>query len=72
MCLGFILLYVMRREELLEVKVGDLRITGLKKIAELIVHNKNATVVGVLETLLSDILVNSLGNLATRNEVVRA
>ena len=70
MCLGFMLLYVMRREELLEVKVGDLRITGLKKIAELIVHNKNATVVGVLETLIGDVLVDRLGHLAARDELV--
>ncbi len=72
MCLGFILLYVMRREELLEVKVSDLRVTGLKKITKLVVHNKNATVLGVLETLLSDVLVNSLSNLATRDEIVGA
>ena len=72
MCLSFILLYVMRREELLEVKVSDLRITGLKKITKLVVHNKNATVFGVLETLLSDVLVNSLSNLTTRDEIVGA
>jgi len=69
MCLGFILLNVVGAKELLEVKVGDLRIAGLEKVLELIVHNKNAAVVGVLETLISDVLVDRLGHLTPRNEL---
>ena len=68
MCLGFILLNVVGAKELLEVKVGDLRIAGLEKVLELIVHNKDAAVVGVLETLVGDVLVDRLGYLTARNE----
>ena len=68
MCLGFILLNVVGAKELLEVKVGDLRIAGLEKVLELIVHDKNATVVGVLETLIGDVLVDRLGHLTAGNE----
>ena len=71
MCLGFIILYVVRAKELLEVKVSHLCVTGLKKITKLIVHNKNTTVLGVLETLLCDVPVNSLGHLTTRDKIVR-
>lgn len=69
MCLGFILLNVVGAKELLEVKVSDLRIAGLEKVLELIVHNKNATVVGVLETLIGDVLVDRLGHLTAGNEL---
>jgi hypothetical protein len=70
MCLSFILLYVVRAKELLEVKVSDLCITGLKKITKLVVHNKNTTVLGVLETLLGNVLINSLSNLTARDKIV--
>lgn len=68
MCLGFILLNVVRAKELLEVKIGDLGIAGLEEVLELVVHNKNATVVGVLKTLVSNVLVDRLGHLTPRNE----
>lgn len=68
MCLGFILLNVVRAKELLEVKIGDLGIAGIEEVLELIVHNKNAAVVGVLKTLVSNVLVDRLGHLTPRNE----
>jgi hypothetical protein len=68
--LGFILLNVVGAEELLEVKVGHLGIARLKEILEFIVHDKHTTVIRVLETLVGDILVDRLGNLATGDELV--
>jgi len=68
MCLRFILLNVVGAKELLEVKVSDLCVAGLKKIPKLIVHNKNATVFGVLETLFGDVLVDRLGDFTPGDE----
>jgi len=42
----------------------------LKKITELVVKNKNATVVWVLETLFSNVRVNRAGNEATGDELI--
>jgi len=65
-----LLLDVVRREVLLEVKVGYLNVRGgSEEIAELVVEDNLATVLGVLKTLLGDVLVDKLGNLGTRNEL---
>jgi hypothetical protein len=59
-----------RGKELLEVKVGDLRISWWgKKLLECIVKDNLTTVLGVLEALLDDVLVNELGHLRTRDEL---
>ena len=57
----------MRGEILLEVKVSYLDVSGRReKITELVVEDNLATVLGVLKTLLSDVLVNKLGNLGAQ------
>ena len=56
---------------LLQVQERDLRVRRwLKKITELVVKNKNATVVWVLETLFSNVRVNRAGNEAAGDELV--
>ena len=60
----------MRRKVLLEVKVGYLNVRGRsEEIAELVVEDNLATVLGVLKTLLGDVLVDELGNLRARDEL---
>tara|TARA_B000000441_G_scaffold9657_1_gene5877 strand:- start:321 stop:773 length:453 start_codon:yes stop_codon:yes gene_type:complete len=60
----------MRAEELLEVKESNLNVGGrLEKIAKLLVEDENATVVGVLETVGLDVLVDRLGHSATRDKL---
>lgn len=60
----------MRAEELLEVKESNLNVgRGLEKIAKLLVEDENATVVGVLETVGLDVLVDRLGHGATRDKL---
>ena len=59
----------MRREVLLEVKVSDGDVgRRLKELLELVVKDELATVVGMLETVVNDVLVDDLGNLGARNE----
>ena len=54
----------MRAEVLLEVEIGHNNIRwGSEKIAELIVKNDLATVLGMLKTLLNDVGVHELGYL---------
>ncbi len=54
----------MRTEILLEVKVGDHNVSGgCEEVSECVVEDNLTTVLGVLETLFSDVLVNELGNL---------
>jgi hypothetical protein len=61
---------VMRAEELLKVKESNLNVgRGLKKITKLLVENENTTVIGVLETVGLDVLVNRLGYSAARDEL---
>jgi len=61
----------MRAQVLLEVKEGDLHIIRRgEEIAKLVIENKSATVFGVLKTLFGDVLVNSLGHFAARDELV--
>lgn len=60
----------MRAEELLEVKESDLNVGGgLEKVAKLLVEDENATVVGVLETVSLNVLVDRLGHGATRDKL---
>ena len=60
----------MRAEELLEVKESNLNVGGgLEKIAKLLIEDENATVVGVLETVGLDVLVDRLGHSATRDKL---
>jgi len=65
-----LLLDVMGRQVPLQVQVGDLYVGGgCEKIPESVVEDDLATVFGVLETLLQNILVNKLGHLGARNEL---
>lgn len=60
----------MRAEELLEVKESDLNVGGgLEKVAKLLVEDENAAVVGVLETVSLNVLVDRLGHGATRDKL---
>jgi len=60
----------MRAEELLEVKESNLNVgRWLEKIAKLLIEDENATVVGVLETVGLDVLVDRLGHSATRDKL---
>lgn len=60
----------MGAEELLKVKESDLNVGGgLKKVAKLLVEDENATVVGVLETVSLNVLVDGLGHGATRDKL---
>ena len=60
----------MRAEELLKVKESDLNVgRGLEKIAKLLVEDENATVIGVLETVSLNVLVDGLGHGATRDKL---
>src|SRR6056300_181159 len=65
-----LLLDVVRAQVLLEVKVGHLDVRGRREeVAKLVVEDNLTTVVGVLETLLSDVLVDRLGHLGARDEL---
>jgi hypothetical protein len=65
-----LLLDVVRREVLLEVKVSHLNVRGRReKIAKLVVEDDLATVVGVLEAVVDDVLVDDLGHLGARDEL---
>src|SRR6056300_1711496 len=71
-CVYFLslLLHVVRGEELLDVQVGNLNVSrGLEKRTKLVVENNLATVVGVLEAVVSDVLGDKLGHLRTRDEL---
>tara|TARA_B110000238_G_scaffold148653_1_gene160335 strand:- start:900 stop:1361 length:462 start_codon:yes stop_codon:yes gene_type:complete len=68
--LSLFLLDVVRRKVLLEVKVSNNNVGGRsKKVPKLIVENNLAAVLGVLKTLLSDVLVDKLGNLRAGDEI---
>jgi hypothetical protein len=55
----------------LKVQESNLNIGGgLEKIAKLLIENENASIVGVLESVILDVLVDSTGYKATRNELV--
>ena len=57
-------------QELLEVQERDLRIRRwFKKIAELVVKHKNATVVRMLKTLFSNVGVNRARDEGTRHKL---
>lgn len=57
-------------QELLKVQERDLRVRRwVKKIAELVVKNKNTAVVGVLKTLFSDVAVNRTSDERTGDEL---
>src|SRR6056300_631374 len=58
----------MRAQELLQVEEGDLNITRLKKIAELFVHDEHTAIFRVLETIVSDVLRNSLGHFTSGDQ----
>lgn len=60
----------MGAEKLLKVKESDLNVgRGLKKVAKLLVEDENATVVGMLETVSLNVLVDGLGHGATRDKL---
>jgi hypothetical protein len=72
MCFYFLslLLDVVRRKVLLEVKVRHDNIRrGCEEVTKLIVEDNLATVLGVLETLVDDVLVHELGHLRARDEL---
>jgi len=71
MCVIFLsLLNVVRRKVLLEVKVRHDNIRrGCEEIAKLIVEDNLATVLGMLETLVDDVLVHELGDLRAGDEL---
>jgi len=59
-----------RRKVLLEVKVRHDNIRrGCEEIAKLIVEDNLATVLGMLETLVDDVLVHELGDLRAGDEL---
>jgi hypothetical protein len=59
-----------RRKVLLEVKVGDDNVRRrLEELLELVVKNELTTVLGVLETLVGDVLVDKLGHLRARDQL---
>ena len=61
----------MRREILLKVKVGDDDTLGRREeFTKLVVEDNLATVFGMLETLVSDILVDELGHLRAGDELI--
>jgi len=74
LCIGFYflsLLDVMRREILLKVKVGDDDTLGRREeFTKLVVEDNLTTVFGMLETLVSDILVDELGHLRAGDELI--
>tara|TARA_B100001142_G_scaffold183628_2_gene183000 strand:- start:2450 stop:3010 length:561 start_codon:yes stop_codon:yes gene_type:complete len=73
-CVYFLslLLDVVRAEVLLKVKVSNLDVSGRsEKILKLVVKDNLTTVIGVLKTLVSDVLVDRLGHLRTRDELTR-
>jgi len=60
----------MRREVLLEVKVSNHNVSGgREEVAECVVEDDLTAVIGVLETLFGDVLVNELGHFRARNEL---
>jgi len=62
---------VMRREVFLQVKVSNHNIRGgCEEVAKLLVEDDLATVLGVLETLLDDVLVHELGHLRAGDEFI--
>jgi hypothetical protein len=64
------LLHVVRRKVLLEVKVRHLDIRGRReKVTKLIVEDNLTTVIGMLETLVDDVLVHELGDLGAGDEL---
>src|SRR6056300_660123 len=64
-----LLLNVVRAQVLLEVKVSDLDVRRRREeVAKLVVEDNLTAVVGVLETLIGDVLVNELGHLGTGDE----
>src|SRR6056300_1140920 len=65
-----LLLDVVGAQVLLEVKVSHLDVRGRREeVAKLVVEDNLTTVVGVLETLLGDVLVDNLGHLGTGDEL---
>ena len=64
-----LLLDVMRTEILLQIKVSHLNVGGgSEEVAKGVVEDNLTTVVGVLETLVGDVLVDRLRHLRTRYE----
>tara|TARA_R110001632_G_scaffold11647_3_gene41668 strand:- start:2522 stop:2938 length:417 start_codon:yes stop_codon:yes gene_type:complete len=60
----------MRRQVLLEVQVGHHNLRGWgEESTERVVKDNLATVLGVLETLLEDVLVDKLSHLRSGNEI---
>ena len=61
----------MRGQVLLEVEVGHLNLRrGVEEIAEGIVEDNLATVLGVLQTLLGDVSVDQLGHFGSGYKIV--
>jgi hypothetical protein len=59
-----------RREVLLKVKVSDGNVgRRLEELLKLVVEDELTTVVGVLETVVDDVLVDELGHLRTGDEL---
>jgi hypothetical protein len=71
MCFIFLsLLHVVRRKVLLEVKVRHDDIRGRReKGTKLIVEDNLATVLGMLKTVVDDVLVHELGDLGAGDEL---
>jgi len=71
MCFIFLsLLHVVRRKVLLEVKVRHDDIRGrCEKGTKLIVEDNLATVLGMLKTVVDDVLVHELGDLGAGDEL---
>src|SRR6056300_1886762 len=64
-----LLLNVVRAQVLLQIKVSHLDVRGRREeVAKLVVEDNLTAVVGVLETLIGDVLVNELGHLGTGDE----
>src|SRR6056300_466491 len=65
-----LLLDVMGAQVLLEVKVGHLNVSRRREeVTELVVEDDLTAVIGMLETLIGDVLVNELGHLRARDEL---
>src|SRR5210317_2071910 len=60
----------MGAQVLLQIKVGHLNVSRRREeVTELVVEDDLTAVIGMLETLIGDVLVNELGHLRARDEL---
>jgi len=61
----------MRRKELLQVEERDLNVARLEELPELFVHDENASIVRMLQTVFGNVLGEKLGNFTSGNQFSR-